>query len=177
MNKKLSKTIVLLIAVVALLAVSVSGTLAYLITSTNSIVNVFTPAIESTEIKEEFNGTSKSSVKIENTGNIPVYVRVKVIANWYKDGKIVAPWTDNVSYDMSNWTKIEDYYYYKDVLSANSETANLFLSPYTYKQEDVPVEGAHLEMTILHQSIQAEPTTAVHDAWGVTVGSDGKISK
>ena len=51
MNKKLSKTIVLLIAVVALLAVSVSGTLAYLITSTNSIVNVFTPAIESTEIK------------------------------------------------------------------------------------------------------------------------------
>ena len=64
MNKKLSKTIVLLIAVVALLAVAVGGTLAYLITSTNSIVNVFTPAIESTEIKEEFNGTSKSSVKI-----------------------------------------------------------------------------------------------------------------
>ena len=102
---------------------------------------------------------------------------MKVIANWYKDGKIVAPWTDNVSYDMSNWTKIGDYYYYNDVLSANSETGNLFSRPYTYKQEDVPVEGAHLEMTILHQSIQAEPTTAVQEAWKVTVGSDGTISK
>ena len=35
-------------------------------------------------------------------------------------------------------------------------TENLLKSAVTYTENDVPVTGAHLEMTVIHQSIQAE---------------------
>lgn len=159
------------ILAVLLLTISVGGTLAYLVTSTQPVVNVFTPANEGTTIQETFENNVKSSVTIKNTGNIPVFVRVKVVANWYKDGAIVAPWTDNINYNNASWTKNDDYYYYNTAVAADTSTANLFADAYTYSAEEVPVKGAHLEMTIIHQSIQAEPTSAAREAWGYVPGS------
>ena len=175
MNKKLSKTIVLLIAVVALLAVAVGGTVAYLITSTDPVTNTFTPASISTEVKDEVDGKVKKNVTIKNTSDIPVYMRVAVVANWFDaDGNIVDAWDDYSNLGVSSdWTRGNDgYYYYQGTVKADV-TVTLFES-YT---ATVRPDGAHLEMDIIAQVIQAEPTTAVHDAWGVTVGSDGKISK
>lgn len=178
MNKKLSKSIVLLIAVVALLAIAVGGTMAYLITSTAPVTNTFTPASIGTDVTDEMDGNVKKNVKITNKSNIPVYMRVAVVANWYEgdgsDKKIVAPWADfdNLGVDASKWTRIGEYYYYTSTVGAN-EPVTLFNS---YEAKDGPV-GAHLEMDIIAQVIQAEPSTAVEQAWGVTVGSDGKISK
>ncbi len=160
------------VLVVLLLTFAVGGTLAYLVTQTDPVVNTFTPADVSTEIQETFENNVKSIVQIKNTGNIPVFVRVKVVANWYKDGAIVAPWTDNIDYNTVFWTKNGDYYYYKTAVAADALTENLFQNEYTYLAADVPVEGAHLEMTIIHQSIQAEPTSAVQGAWGFVPGSN-----
>ena len=178
MNKKLSKTIVLLIAVVALLAVAVGGTVAYLITSTAPVTNTFTPARISTEVTDKVDGNVKENVEITNKSDIPVYMRVAVVANWYEgegsNKKIVAPWNDfdKLGVDADKWTRIGEYYYYTSTVGAK-ETVTLFTE---YEAPGDP-KGAHLEMDIIAQVIQAEPTTAVHDAWGVTVGSDGKISK
>ena len=178
MNKKLSKTIVLLIAVVALLAVAVGGTVAYLITSTAPVTNTFTPARISTEVTDKVDGNVKENVEITNKSDIPVYMRVAVVANWYKgegsNKKIVAPWNDfdKLGVDADKWTRIGEYYYYTSTVGAK-ETVKLFTK---YAPTNVP-EGAHLEMDIIAQVIQAEPTTAVQEAWKVTVGSDGKISK
>lgn len=160
------------ILAVLLLTISVGGTLAYLVTSTQPVVNVFTPANEGTTIDEQFNDNVKSRVQIKNTGNIPVFVRVKVVANWYIGNEIVAPWTDDINYNTASWTENGGYYYYKTDVAAGASTENLFASAYTYSATDVPVEGAHLEMTIIHQSIQAEPTSAAREAWGFVPGSN-----
>ena len=171
---KLKKSWILIAAVALLLTFVVSGTIAYLAASTGELVNTFTPGKNDTEIDEpgweEGDKTTKSNVKITNAADgIKVYVRAKVVANWCdKDGNIVAPWKDNITYG-SDWVKGSDgYWYYKNPVEPGKSTTNLF-DFYTYKSTDVPVEGAHLEMTVLHQSVQAEPTSAVFEFWGVTL--------
>lgn len=164
MNKK---SILLLIMAAIILTVSVAGTVAYLVTATAPVVNTFTPAEVDTEIDEDFTDkTVKENVKVTNTGDVPVYVRAKVVANWCDaQGSIVAPWTDNVIYNDTDWTNGDDgFWYHKGAVAVGGSTANLFDS---YSYSSVPVEGAHLEMTIIHQSVQAVPdTTPVKELWG-----------
>lgn len=167
MKKNLKKSFLLLIAIAALLIMTVGGTVAYLVTSAGPVENKFEPVEVTTEIVEGFDGKVKQNVAIKNTGDIPVYVRAKVVANWCdKNGNIVAPWTDNIKYNTTNWTKGSDgYWYYKGAVGVESSTANLFDS-YSYKFTDIPDGADHLEMTIVHQSVQAEPDDAVTELWG-----------
>lgn len=149
-----SKRFILLVAVAILLTAVVSGTVAYLVTSTTPIVNTFTPAEVSTDVTDEMEGNTKKNVQIKNTSNIPVYMRVAVTANWYKDGKIVAGWNDykDLNVDSSKWTFEDGYYYYKGRVEVD-ETVTLFAS---YVAPQAPIEGAHLEMDISAQVIQAD---------------------
>lgn len=160
------KSILLLALVVAVLMGTVGGTVAYLATSTGSVTNTFTPAEVTTKIEEGFEGTVKSNVKITNTGDIPVYVRAKVVGNWCDEkGNIVAPWTDDINYNKTAWKKVGDYWYHKGAVSVGSSTANLFDS-YSYSSDAIPTGAHHLVLDVLHQSIQAEPDDAVKNMWG-----------
>lgn len=163
-----TKTILVLAAVVLMLACTVGGTLAFLITKTDSVTNTFDPGKVTCKVDEEFtqNSTTKNKVRIQNTGNTDAWIRATVVANWVKDGKVVAPWEDNISYNSSSWTKVGGYYYYKESVAAKGYTKNLFDS-YT-APSDGP-DGAHLEMTIVCQAVQAEPATVVQQVWGVTI--------
>lgn len=175
-RRKFIKSSLLLIAVAALLVAAVGGTVAYLVTNTSSVVNTFTPANVHTEIKEEFDGTNKSSIKVENKGNIPVYVRVALVGNWCdSNGNVVEPWNGSVTINSPDWSTGGDgYYYYTKPLGVGGKTSNLLENPISASAR---ADGAHLVITVLQQSIQAEPTTAVVEAWGVTVAEDGTISK
>lgn len=166
MKKLNKKSLVLLVCVALLLTCAVGSTVAYLKDKTDSITNTFTPAEVTTEIVEGFDEDVKSNVGVKNTGTVPVYVRVAVIGNWCdENGNVVAPWTDNISYNTTNWKKVDGYYYYMGVLNAGASTPNLFDS-YTYKDADIPAGADHLVLTVLHQSIQAEPDAAIKDKWG-----------
>lgn len=167
MKKNLKKSFLLLIAIAALLIMTVGGTVAYLVTSAGPVENKFEPVEVTTEIVEGFDGKVKQNVAIKNTGDIPVYVRAKVVANWCdKNGNIVAPWTDDISYNTTDWTEGSDgYWYHKGAVAAGSWTENLFGS-YSYKSSDIPVGADRLEMTIVHQSVQAKPDDAVTELWG-----------
>ena len=57
-------------------------------------------------------------------------------------------------------------YYYTKPVGPKDSTANLLKDPIT--QPNAP-EGCHLEVTVLAESIQAAPSTAVEGAWAVTV--------
>ena len=160
MNK--TKTILVLAAIALVLTCTVSGTVAYLVTKTDSVENTFTPAKVTCAVSETFNGTTKSNVQIENTGNTDAWIRATVVANWVKDNKIVAPWTDNVTYNTTDWTESGGYYYYNKIVSAGGSTANLFDS---YTPGKAPVEGAHLEMTIVCQAVQANLGTTAQAAF------------
>lgn len=169
--KNMKKSLLLLTAVVVLLMASVGGTVAYLATQTESVTNTFTPANVSTDVTDEINGNIKKNVKVTNKSDIPVYIRVAVVANWMKDGNVVAPWSDYGGLGISNdWIQIGGYYYYRTPVAAGAEVT-LFNS---YAATGGP-DGAHLEMDIIAQAIQAEPTTVVESAWNVTV-SNGSIT-
>ena len=170
-----TKTILVLAAVVLMLACTVGGTLAFLITKTDSVTNTFDPGKVTCKVVEgsftDNVSTVKQNVTIKNTGNTKAWIRATVVANWVKDGKVVAPWTGSID-TPTGWTKTGDYYYYGQKVDPDNETSQLIGS---YAAPSDGPDGAHLEMTIVCQAVQAEPATVVQQVWGVTI-ENGSVS-
>ena len=166
-----TKTILVLAMVVLVLACAVGGTIAFLIDTTGAVTNTFTPAKVTCAVNEEFNGTTKNNVKIQNTGTTDAWIRATVVANWVvgsgDNAKVVAPWTDDIpTYNTGTgeklWTYGDDgYYYYNSIVSSGETTENLFAS---YTPTGGP-EGAHLEMTIVCQAVQSNLGTTAQAAF------------
>lgn len=169
MNK--TKTILALALVALLLTCAVGGTMAYLVTQTNAVTNTFTPAKVTCKVDETFANNEKKDVRIQNTGTTDAWIRATVVGNWVvgtgDNKKIVAPWTDNIGYNIgsgnSQWTSgTGGYYYYNSIVSPEGYTANLFDS---YIQGTPPVKGAHLELTIVCQAVQSNLGESAQDAF------------
>ena len=171
-----TKKPVALVAILVLLCCTVAGTVAYLVTSTGPVTNTFTPARVTTEVVEKFDGTTKSNVKIQNTGNIDAYIRVAVVANWANSagdvygGAVPKEGEDYSELKLKNsWVKGSDgYYYYTHPVAPNGSTTAIF--------EDIkqlandPAEGYGLQITILADGIQSEPGTTVVSVWESVTG-------
>lgn len=165
MKKFNKKYFVLLASVALLLTISVGSTVAYLVDKADEVVNTFTPTRLETNVKETFDGTTKSSIKIQNNGNIDAYVRVAIYGNWVitedDEDKIIAPWTWTGNYNTTDWTKIGEYYYYKHRLPPSPDgvddlTNDLLLENQPITQPSNGPIGAHLVINVIHQSIQAD---------------------
>lgn len=177
-----TKKPVALVALLLLLCCTVAGTLAYLVTNTDPVTNTFTPASVSTEVKEDFDGITKSNVTIKNTGNIDAYIRATVVVNWASDKEVgvvsgTAPkeGTDyTIDWTMVNWVKVGDYYYYTQKVAAKGETKQLF-TDCKLKEGVTPPSGYHLQVTILADGIQAEPVHVVADVWKDVRVDGGKL--
>lgn len=155
------KASALTIAIILILVMAIGGTVAFLVTHTDQIVNTFQPTDVSCEINEKFNddNTVKTSAVVENTGKIPAYIRVAVVANTVDaDGNITGAKDVSNKLAGSGWTKVGDYYYYNGVVEPNEKTENLLA-------EGIDLNG--IQVTILASAIQAEPDSAVAQAWGV----------
>lgn len=74
--KKISRKLVLLLSLVAVLAITVGGTLAYLQATTGLLTNTFKLADVHTKIEEVVDDTKQ--VYIRNEGESDVYVRVRL---------------------------------------------------------------------------------------------------
>ena len=172
------KSLTLIISLVALCAVAVGGTLAWLFDSSGKLENKFYVPDAEIEIKEEFDGNVKRDVGVKNTGKTKVYVRVMLVETWQKEGQIVAkPKDAEVIYDFSSsndWEKREDdgYYYYIRPLDVGDTTPNLLDSA----RCTVPEGEALLKLEVVAQAIQSIPTDAVEEAWGVEVNADGSLN-
>lgn len=175
--KKSKKTILTLVSLAVLLFALVGTTLAYLTTSTDPVVNTFTPTKVPIEIVEEIDGDVKKDVQVKNTGNIDAYIRVAVVVTWKDDkGNVSATVpVEGTDYEMtwytSGWTEIENYYYYNSTVSPNNSTENLFTDCKVKDSANKP-DGYNLSVEILAQSIQAVPEQAVKDAWGVKISNN-----
>lgn len=176
------KAPVALVAILVLLCCAVAGTLAYLVTSTGPVTNTFTPASVTTEVEEEFNGTTRSNVRIKNTGNIDAYIRTAVIVNWAdENGNVYGGAVPKEGKDYSelklktSWVKGSDgYYYYTNPVAPEAFTTAMF-EPIT-QQQDCADTNYKLQVTILADGIQSVPADAVKEAWGVTVDSSGQLT-
>lgn len=135
------------------------------------------------DVDEESTHRVKSDLEITNTGIAPIYVRVAMIGNWVdQDNRdIVADWrntgdetTDDGIFDWisgephapdgknnytRNWVKHDDgfYYYMKEIArGASIPEDDLLFEKYTLKEENAPVPGANLELTIAVQALRRE---------------------
>ena len=156
-----------LLALVLILVCTVGGTVAYLVTHTDPVVNTFTPGEVSCQVEEEFkdNYTVKTEAVVKNTGNVPAYIRVAVVANTIdKQGNITGMTTlpDN-RLNETYWTKSGDFYYYKGVVQPGDVTANLLTA--------AGIDLTGIQVTILASAIQSMPDDAVNKAWNMSYNS------
>lgn len=163
----------LVLSLVMILSVFVGGTLAYIILRTDEVKNTFTPGTVDTSITEDFpDSKEKKNVAIDNSASkVDVYVRAKVVVTWVdKDGNTLpeTPRPNGVDYTISyndtDWQLHEGYWYCNKLVEAGKKSPNLIESCKPLEGKG-PV-GAHLQVTILSQSIQASPDDAVKEAWG-----------
>ncbi len=172
------KALILMVSLVAILAVSVGGVLAWLATSSKDVTNTFAPGDTKIEIEEKFENNVKSDVKVINKGNIPVYIRANLVFTW-KDsaGNIIekpADATLTVDYGNGDWVKGSDgFWYYTKPVAVKGSTTNIINKATIEFPEG---KGYKMDLEVMAQSIQAEPKDAVEGAWGVTVNSDGSLT-
>lgn len=167
----------LILSLCLIFALAVGTTFALLKANTDPVTNTFTAAKSNIKIDEDVTGGQKKSIIVQNTGTAVSYVRVKLVMNWVDDetGSVSGePVNIDVKYDTTKWFKQGGIYYYKMPVAANGETTNLLKDPIT--QGTAP-EGYHLEVTVLAESIQAAPSTAVQQSWGVGVDSNGHLTQ
>lgn len=165
----------LILSLCLIFALAVGTTFALLKASTEPVTNTFTAAKSGTHIDEELDGSQKTSIKVQNTGTAVSYVRVKLVMNWVDESGNVSAEPVNITPSITDdWFEQDGIYYYKMPVAANGETTNLLKTPIT--QGTAP-EGYHLEVTVLAESIQAAPSKAVTDSWGVGVDSNGYLTQ
>ena len=184
MNRR--KSLILIAMVVLLLTFTVSGTIAWLAASTDSVENVFTPGKIETDIVENFSTTAKTSIVVKNdaepTSTVSVFVRVAVNGYYVKDAdgkqEIVEPWDGKITIGTDWFEGSDGFYYYKKAIAPGASTSDLLGSDITLTKGD---DGKYLVVNVLHQSIQADGTTTDEDGntlpvvtaeWGVYVVND-----
>ena len=183
-NKKCTvrrRSIILLVSLLSVIALSIGTTLAFIFTNTGKVENTFNPAQISCEVTEEFKNNIKTNVSIKNTGNTDAYIRAAVIVTWVNnDGNVyaTAPQEDN-DYTITladnfgeNWlTASNGFYYCKAPVAPDRETPQL-IKECSVIDGKAP-EGYLLSVEILASAIQSEPSSVVEEQWGVTVTDSG----
>ena len=174
--RKLSGKMVILALALALLSGSVLGTLAYLTAISGTVTNTFSAGKVPNNPTEKFDGTVKSSIIIENEGNIPVYIRVRLVT--YRvgdDGKPIAGAATVPNFTLgTDWFKDGDFYYYENAVAVGGKTDNLLAQGQSITlQKYDDADGGKQVIEVISESIQSLPASAVEDAWGVTVDDMG----
>lgn len=171
------RSLVLVVSVLVLLLAVAGGTLAWLTAQTDGVVNTFTPAQVSCEVTEDFNGTIKSNVNVENTSNIPAYIRVKLVTyrvnaqNQHIGGTAEIPEFK----PGEGWVKYGEYYYYTRPVAPDNNSPDIPLIDETgikltgsYDDAD----GGKQVIEVMAEAIQSSPAKAVGESWGVTISEN-----
>lgn len=183
---KTPKVILLVVSLLLVMVLSIGGTLAWLTAETVPVVNTFTAGEVTTTVVEELDDGVKNNVKIQNNVNsVDAYIRAMVVVTWQNDvGNVygTAP-VENKDYTItwseigdSSWFKIGDYCYHKAAVAPGKPTSVLF-TDCKVNEGVTPPEGYHLCVEVISSAIQAEPSTAVTEAWKVvTVDESGNLT-
>lgn len=176
--KKAKQPLLIVLLSLVVLAIAVGGVSAFLISKTEPLENVFTPAKVTCEVEESFSGGVKQNVSVKNTGDVAAYIRAAVVATFVSEnGKVLATapteGTDYiVEWGNGNWQKGSDgFWYYKLAVSPENSTDYLIKSVVSV---DAPA-GYNLNLQIVATAIQSDPANAVEEAWGVAI-ENGEIS-
>lgn len=162
---------ILLAAVIVLLAGAVGGTWAFLVAQSEPVQNNFTYAHVRCRIDEKFENGVKSDVKIQNTGDIPAYIRARIVVTWKDTSGNVSSTvpvknTDyTIAFNTTDWTQQDGYWYCKNAVDAKDFTPVLITK---CEKTGAAPDGYDLSVEILADAIQSEPASAVTEAWDYT---------
>mgnify|MGYP005849426931 CR=1 FL=1 len=178
-HKGRGRLAMMVLSVVLLLGVAIGGTIAWLSTKTTPVTNTFTPARVTCEVEEKFDNTTgvKTNVNVKNTGNIAVYIRVKLVTYRTNDaGQHIGGTAELPTVTPGkDWVKHGEYYYYTlSVAPDQCPGANLadeIKLTSSYKD----VDGGKQALDVMAEAIQSEPKKAVGEAWGVQI-APGKVT-
>lgn len=173
----MKKKIITLLALVLLLTLVITGTVAFLATGTNSIVNTFTPSHVTTQVVETLDGNTKSDVMIKNTGDTDAYIRATYVVNWVDaNGNIyatqpVAGTVYTVSVNETDWTQGADGYYYCNTSIAPDGLTPVLVNSIT--PNNTAPDGYTLQVTIIAEGIQSTGMDAIdaQDAFAIAAGT------
>ncbi len=177
MKKRISKSFLLIVSLVFLLALSVAVSLAYIYATDQPAVNIFEPATVSCQVNESFDGNLKSNVTVQNTGNVSAYVRAFYTVTWLAEtdsAKILATQPQvNVDYSVvwgsDLWIQGADgYWYYPKAIAPEEVTENLIDS---IQALGAAPEGYRLQVEIFASAIQSQPVDVVQNQWGVATNN------
>lgn len=185
--KRSIKPFLIAFCVCILACAAVSGSLAWLTSTPEHVVNSFIPGVVTIEVDETFDHSTKYDVSIKNTGNVPAYIRVALIPAWVDDkGNIAAKpvslelnddcniaWgKDGNGYEADWFIGSDGFYYCKTVINPGDYTPILIKSC-TVK------DGEHkydFELQIIASAVQSLPTSTVETVWPVVVDPDGRLA-
>jgi len=182
-----NRKIIYWILISLLLTAAITGTVfAYMFKRTEYKDNQFIPANVSCLVHETTdndgdvtNIKQKTSITVENTGNIPAYIRVRLITYWVKDvgeGKVEITGRASEMPDISTATGwvpgSNNTYYYRTPVAPGDFTQELLAKPIILAKD-----GDYLQVVeVFAEAIQSTPGDAVTSAWPITLNSDGYIA-
>lgn len=170
----------LILSLCLIFALAVGTTFALLKANTAPVTNTFKAAESKIDIIEKTDDGKKSEVQVKNIGTATSYVRAKLVLNWVsEDGKVVSGGSlPTVTLnDDGSWFEKDGIYYYTKPVAPGKMTDNLLQKDKSITEPTDKPDGCHLEVTVLAESIQAAPSKAVTNAWGVKVDADSNLTK
>ena len=164
-----------IISVVLILTLAVGGTIAFLSTKTDPVVNTFNPSQVTCSVVEDFDGKTKTNVNVENTGDIPAFIRVKLVAYRTNDaGQHIGGVSEVPAFTLGkDWARCGDYYYYTFRVAPGATPADSLAEGIKLTENYTDVDGGHQSIDVIAEAIQAGPEAAVKAAWGDNFSMSG----
>ena len=166
-SRRTQHSAILIIALVLLFAVIVGGTVALLqATAANRLTNTFAPVKVEIDPDEEKTPTSKSNIKFQNTGDVPVYIRATLVIYWKDSDENFVPQPAGGKIEggliQDGWTEKNGIYYYGSQVAPQDWTG-VMLSEIVVTCPD----GYTCHIDVQAEAIQAEGLNAssAQDAW------------
>lgn len=178
-HKGRGRQAMMVLSIVLLLALAVGGTLAWLSTKTTPVTNTFTPAEVTCEVEEGFNENTgvKTNVNVKNTGNIDVYIRVKLVTYRTNDaGQHIGGTAQLPKFNLGeNWVEYGEYYYYTLPVEPNAQPHTNLADRMTLTGSYEDADGGKQALDVMAEAIQSAPEKAVGEAWDVRI-SQGSVT-
>ena len=146
-------------------------------------INRFIPAEVSCAIREKLDnnevvgntavGSEKSDIRVENTGNVKEFIRLRLVSYYVDSNGDIAGTADSQYPNLTlknNWIAgAARTYYYPYPVEPGSLTG-ILCEPFTLGQMQL-ADGktVYQVIEVIAEAVQAEPSDAAQEVWGVTV--------
>ena len=175
-RRRNKKPAILIVSLVLLLIAAIGGTVAYLQATSGRLTNTFTPADVEIVPSEKKDSNSKSDIKFQNSGDIPVYIRATLSVYWKDADENIVPQPAGSTVDigtvLSGWTGVDGIYYYNLQVPPDGWTDPM-LSTITVTYPD----GYTCHIDVHAQAIQAQGwgdgVDTAQEAWAAAKGVQG----